>query len=134
MQPMKASLTHSLMNDKKSLCKVLKMPNTRGDTPLHLAAAVGWESLCTLIASVDPNLIEIRNANGETPLFIAAHHGKLDTFVSLHGIYKKAKDKADGSLCRRKDGNTVLHSAISGEYFSKCFLKICLHIHMMNVL
>ena len=114
---------YSLMNDKKTLCKVLEMPNTRGDTPLHLAAAVGWEAICIRIASEDPKLIEIRNSNGETPLFISAHHGNLQTFISLHGIYNHGKDKGDESLCRRKDGNTVLHSAISGEYFSKNILR-----------
>ncbi|XP_047949862.1 uncharacterized protein LOC125195724 isoform X1 [Salvia hispanica] len=123
---------YSLMNDKKTLCKVLEMPNTRGDTPLHLAAAVGWETLCTLIASADPTLIELRNANGETPLFIAAHHGNLDTFVSLHGIYIEAKGKADGSLCRRKDGNTVLHSAISGEYFKLAYFILEHYKNLLN--
>lgn len=42
------------------------------------------------------------NSNGETPLFIAAHHGNRDTFLSVHGgIYNEGKNKPDESL----DGN-----------------------------
>ena len=112
----------TFMRECGSVSKLVRMPNVRGDTPLHLAAAVGWEAICRKIASLDPMLIEIRNSNGETPLFISAHHGNLHTFVALHGIYNHGKDRVDESLCRREaDGNTVLHSAISGEYFGKLY-------------
>lgn len=113
-----------IMNECGSLFDVVRMHNVRGDTPLHLAAEVGWEAICILIASQDPELIRIRNVNGETPLFVAAHCGNLDAFLSLHRIYNDGKDKPDESLCRRKDGNTILHSAISGEYFSKIWICI----------
>ncbi|XP_057811461.1 uncharacterized protein LOC131025685 [Salvia miltiorrhiza] len=145
----------SLMKERKSLCNVVKMANVRGDTPLHLAAAVGWEALCTRIASADPKLnangetplsddpklnangetplsddpmlIQIRNANGETPLFIAAHHGNLNTFLALHDIYKP-----DETLCRRKDGNTILHSAISGEYLRLAYSILDKYKNLLN--
>ncbi|KAH6770184.1 hypothetical protein C2S52_014987 [Perilla frutescens var. hirtella] len=107
----------ALMERNASLSKVLELQNVRGETPLHLAAAVGWKQICHCIASKNKELITIRNKNGETPLFIAAHHGNKETFLSLHSIYNGDKEKPDESLCRRKDGNTVLHSAIAGEYF-----------------
>ncbi|KAI3459656.1 hypothetical protein Pfo_016319 [Paulownia fortunei] len=102
---------------------ILAMQNNKGNTPLHLAAAVGWVAICECIASKDRNLICIRNVNNETPLFTAAHHGKLEAFLCLHEIYTKDKTRQepDESLCRRKDGNTILHSAISGEYFELAY-------------
>lgn len=107
----------SWMKKCSSLSNVLSMQNEKGDTPLHLAAAVGWKVICSRIVEEDWELIKIRNKKGETPLFIAAHHGNLEAFHSLLGTEKDKKP--DESLCRRKDGNTVLHMAISGEFFSK---------------
>ncbi|KAG6435133.1 hypothetical protein SASPL_100001 [Salvia splendens] len=78
------------------------------------------------------NLIDIRNSNGETPLFISAQHGNLQTFISLHGIYNHGKDKGDESLCRRKDGNTVLHSAISEEYFRLAYFILEHYKNLLN--
>ncbi|XP_047983930.1 protein ACCELERATED CELL DEATH 6-like isoform X2 [Salvia hispanica] len=122
----------SFMRECGSASELLRMPDLRGDTPLHLAAAVGWEAICRQIASEDPRLIEIRNSNGETPLFISAHHGSLKTFVALHDIYNHGKDKGDESLCRRKDGNTVLHSAISGEFFELAYFILEHYKNLLN--
>ncbi|XP_047979543.1 ankyrin repeat, PH and SEC7 domain containing protein secG-like [Salvia hispanica] len=123
----------TFMRECGSVSKLVRMPNVRGDTPLHLAAAVGWEAICRKIASLDPMLIEIRNSNGETPLFISAHHGNLHTFVALHGIYNHGKDRVDESLCRREaDGNTVLHSAISGEYFGLAYFILEHYKNLLN--
>lgn len=107
---------------EKEALGVLSMQNDRGNTPLYLAAKVGWVAICEYIASQQPNLVSIRNANGQTPLYAAARHGKTEAFLCLYEIYnaKKGKDyESDESLCRRKDGNTVLHSAITGAYFGK---------------
>ncbi|KAK4406100.1 hypothetical protein Sango_0616500 [Sesamum angolense] len=75
-----------------SLPVVLSMQNANGDTPLHLAAAVGWVEICECIASKHRDLITIRNTKGETPLFIAAHHGKLQAFLCQHELYNDKKD------------------------------------------
>ncbi|XP_020552897.1 uncharacterized protein LOC105172057 [Sesamum indicum] len=110
-----------------SLPDILSMQNVNGDTPLHLAAAVGWVEICECIASKHRDLISIRNMKGETPLFIAAHHGKLQAFLCLHELYNDKKDQQtaeaepDESLCRRRDGNTILHSAINGQYFKLAY-------------
>ncbi|CAI9771171.1 unnamed protein product [Fraxinus pennsylvanica] len=115
--------------------------NDKGDTPLHLAAAVGWLSICECIAVKDRILISTSNLKGETPLFVAAYHGKLDSFLSLHHLYNQKPvqetdqqnngQERDESLCRREDGNTILHSAISGDYFRKKYcLQLCSHSNM----
>ncbi|KAI3469975.1 hypothetical protein Pfo_026638 [Paulownia fortunei] len=114
---------------------VLSMQNAKGDTPLHLAAAVGWLTICKCIASKHWELISIRNVNGETPLFVAAHHGKLQAFLCFHELYNDKKDQEadpDECLCRRKDGNTILHSAISGEYFRLAYQIISCYPKLVN--
>ncbi|CAI9117739.1 OLC1v1019204C1 [Oldenlandia corymbosa var. corymbosa] len=104
--------------------EILKLRSKKGNTPLHLAAALGSVRLCKCIVGEDKSLISIRNKKGETPLFMAAHHGKMEAFMYLQEFYNATHDTDDHerkesveSLCRRKDGDTILHSAISGEYF-----------------
>ncbi|XP_073135620.1 uncharacterized protein [Henckelia pumila] len=156
------------ISDKEA---ILSIQNERGNTPLYLAAKVGWVAICEYIALQHPKLIAIRNVVGQTPLYAAARHGKTEAFVCLYEIYKthkqnekkqrkqgntvlnsatggacidfpvqsnevpnleeKDKDRgeekkdqeSDESLCRRKDGNTVLHSAIAGAYFAFQIIK-----------
>ncbi|CAA2993825.1 uncharacterized protein LOC111394077 [Olea europaea subsp. europaea] len=122
--------------------ETLSMKNVKGDTPLHLAAAVGWLSICNCIASRDRELISTRNLKGETPLFVAAYHGKLDSFIFLHDYYNKEQvqdpnqqnigQEPDESLCRREDGNTILHSAISAEYFKLAYRIISYYPKLVN--
>lgn len=121
------------------LLKVLEMANVRGDTILHLAAAVGSDGICERVATKYLSLLKAnadgekpifglmrkRNARGETPLFVAAHHGNLQAFLILHNAYTATATDPQQTyepLRRPKDGDTILHAAISGEYFSK-FIK-----------
>ncbi|KAL2515069.1 uncharacterized protein Fot_29040 [Forsythia ovata] len=122
--------------------KILSMKNDKGNTPLHLAATVGWLSICECIAKRNPELISTRNLKGETPLFVAAYHGKLDAFISLHDRYKQKPvqqtdqqnkgQEPDESLCRREDGNTILHSAISGEYLKLAYQIMSYYPKLVN--
>ncbi|PON92521.1 Transmembrane protein [Trema orientale] len=100
---------------------ILEMKNARGNSALHIAAALGNLLVCKSMVSRNLNLITIRNDKGETPLFLAALHGKRDAFIYLHSLSK------DEYLVRRNDGDTVLHAAITGEYF-KLALNI-IHCH-----
>lgn len=93
---------------------ILSIQNSKGNTPLHLAAELGNMEICKSIAERDGNLISCRNMEGETPLFLAAHYGKKDAFFCLHGCLN---NKGDYSLCRRTNGDTILHSTIYGEFF-----------------
>ncbi|GFQ05265.1 hypothetical protein PHJA_002670600 [Phtheirospermum japonicum] len=114
--------------------RILSMPDDKGNTPLHLAAAVGWEAICKCIASKDRDrdLIRIRNSTNETPLFVAAHHGKREAFLCLHEMYNKEGQDPDESLCRRKDGNTILHSSISIEHFKLAYQIIDYYPNLIN--
>ncbi|KAK7245726.1 hypothetical protein RIF29_40575 [Crotalaria pallida] len=99
---------------------ILKVQNLKGNTPLHLAAELGNVEICKYIVKRDPNLICIRNVEGESPLYLAATYGNRDAFFCLHA-HQQCQD--DYSLCRKGNGDTILHSTISGEYFG-----LALHI------
>jgi len=95
---------------------VLQMQNSKGNTPLHLAAEVGNVDMCHNMAKKDSKLICGRNLEGETPLFLAAFHGKREAFLCLHGLKQNCDDEED-SLVRKSNGDTILHSTISSECF-----------------
>ena len=126
----------SLMSLEEA-AKALRVKNERGYTPLHLAAFVGNASLCDCLASKIYSDEELRNSSGneqvekieagydilgernkenETPLFLAAVMGKTDAFLCLHGfVLPRYRD----SYYRGNKGDTILHVAISGEYFGE---------------
>ncbi|KAL6323551.1 hypothetical protein AAG906_039133 [Vitis piasezkii] len=93
----------------------LWIPNHRGNTPLHLAALIGNVGMC-----IAPDL---RNKAGETPLFLAALRGKKDAFLYLHQIC--GAERQYEYHRRHRDGQTILHVAIIGEYFDLAYEIIC---------
>lgn len=114
------------------VCKTkdaLSSPNELGNTPLHLAAYLGDAKMCRCIASHDPSLMGIRNRDRETPFFLAVRHGRKGAFYALHSILQGGEGYR---YCRGRDGETILHSAIYGEYFGTTiisflfFVKYCL--------
>ncbi|CAL5430940.1 unnamed protein product [Camellia sinensis] len=118
-------LIHLLQKEKKT--EVLKAKNEAGNTPLHLAAALRMESveMCKSIASMDHDhtLIRARNHDKETPFFVAVLNGNKDAFRYLHDLILKDIAEAEeateplDSYCRSSNGNTILHAAITREYF-----------------
>lgn len=106
----------SIIQEKQQL-EVLKIGDERGSTPLHIAAGLGNVSMCKCIATADPKLIGKRNHENETPFFLAALHGHKDAFLCLHYLCASVDDGYTYS--RRNDGETILHCAISGDYFGK---------------
>ncbi|KAG6416232.1 hypothetical protein SASPL_123658 [Salvia splendens] len=99
------------------VCKTegaLSSKNELGNTPLHLAAYLGDAKMCLCIASHDPSLMGIRNRDKETTFFLAVRHGRKGAFYALHSI---CRGEEGYKYCRGIDGETILHSAIHGEYF-----------------
>ncbi|KAH6796498.1 hypothetical protein C2S52_021052 [Perilla frutescens var. hirtella] len=96
----------------------LKMKNELGNTPLHLAAYQGNAKMCSSIAHCDSTLMGLRNDDNETPFFLAVRHGRKEAFHAMHNIFR---DREVYDYCRGKDGETILHSAISGEFFDLAF-------------
>ncbi|XP_057950780.1 uncharacterized protein LOC131145621 isoform X2 [Malania oleifera] len=98
---------------KEAAFGILNAKNERGDTPLHMAAVVGKADICRRIADRDRRLLFSRNLESETPLFLAAFHGKKEAFLCLHVL----QNQTDDWCSRRSNGDTILHVAISGEHY-----------------
>ncbi|XP_058084576.1 uncharacterized protein LOC131232362 [Magnolia sinica] len=128
--------------DAVTKVEILEMKNDMGNTPLHLAAAMGKVGMCKCIVKKyrqlffnrqyveqpkngPTDLIDSRNKEGETPLFVAAVHGKKEAFLYLY--YRCPRGVGGKYWIRSSDGNSILHVAISGEYFGLAFdmLKKC---------
>ncbi|XP_073226179.1 uncharacterized protein [Cicer arietinum] len=108
---------------------ILRLQNSKGNTPLHVAAELGNVDICNNIVKRDHTLISCRNLEGETPLFLAAVHGKRDAFFCLHG---RQQNKDDDSLSRKNNGDTILHSTISSEYFGLALQIIGMYPKLVN--
>lgn len=118
-----------IIGGKAKVKEVLKIQNERGNTILHLAASMGSMEMCKCIADALPDLIGARNHDSETPLFLAALHGKKEAFIRLDEIC--GLDKGN-TYCRRNDGDTILHCAIAGEYFDLAFQIIRRYKNLVN--
>ncbi|XP_008235416.2 PREDICTED: uncharacterized protein LOC103334252 [Prunus mume] len=105
----------------------LQIRNEQGNTPLHIAATMGNVRMCECIAKHHPLLVYAFNKENETPLFLAALHGKKAVFLCLHYICSLHDDQQRYKYCRRKDGNTILHCAIARDYFDLAFQIIDLY-------
>ncbi|XP_020202013.2 uncharacterized protein LOC109787847 [Cajanus cajan] len=111
--------------------EALGIKNERKNTALHFAASMGSVKMCECIASADASLLSVRNVDGETPLFLAALHGRKQAFLCLHYFHIRVANNYY-SNCRRNDGDTILHSAIAGDYFDLAFQIIHLYEDLVN--
>ncbi|XP_052175443.1 uncharacterized protein LOC127790184 [Diospyros lotus] len=97
--------------------EMLKKGNLRGDTTLHEAARFGRCNVVEIMLDKDEGLALARNSLGETPLYVAVASGKKDAFVLVKGKLNK-----DSVTTTRNDGCTLLHAAVTGEYYWKRLL------------
>ncbi|KAF7818359.1 serine/threonine-protein phosphatase 6 regulatory ankyrin repeat subunit B isoform X2 [Senna tora] len=125
-----AQMVDSLLNlSPKDREEALKTHNHRKNTALHLAAAMGNAKMCRIIASLEPLLVDCRNVDGETPLFLASIYGRKQAFLWLHYIRNNSESNSSPNYanCRRNYGDTILHCAIAGDYFDLAFQIIYLY-------
>ena len=106
----------NLITEKRSL----KFKTSEG-IPLSTSAAwMGNETMCSCLANAHPSLVTTFNVDNETPLFLAAVYGKKDAFLCMHHIYTPTLvdvPQKRYNYCRRNNGDTILHCAISGDHF-----------------
>ncbi|WVY93992.1 hypothetical protein V8G54_033080 [Vigna mungo] len=114
--------------------EALGIQNKRKNTALHFAASMGSVEMCEYIASAEASLLSMRNVDGETPLFLAALHGRKEVFLFLHYFSNNNHPEPLDyySNCRRTDGDTILHAAIAGDYFELAFQIIHLYGDLVN--
>ncbi|KAJ0112774.1 hypothetical protein Patl1_03305 [Pistacia atlantica] len=126
----------SKIDKAKARFPALAVEDDRGNTPLHIAASMGSAKICECIAWANKDssleLIGARNNDGETPFFLAALHGHKDAFLRLHSIIISNPNSSGYEYCRKNDGDTILHSAISGDYFDLAFQIIHLYKPLAN--
>ncbi|XP_055827125.1 uncharacterized protein LOC129895429 [Solanum dulcamara] len=116
----------------KNRLRILKQKNEKGNTPLHLAAELGSVLIIEFMVNSKDPLIWETNSKGETPLFVAAYRGKLQAFLYLLKCCQNEKGEGPIELCRREDGDNILHAAISGEYFELAFQIIHYYGRLVN--
>ncbi|KAK4281202.1 hypothetical protein QN277_012724 [Acacia crassicarpa] len=113
--------------------EALQTQDDRKNTALHIAASMGNLRMCQLIASKNASLVSVRNVDGETPLFLAALHGRKEAFLCLrHVSHPNGTSTVNYDNCRRKDGYTILHSAINGDFYDLAFQIIHLYPELVN--
>ncbi|KAB2616123.1 hypothetical protein D8674_022711 [Pyrus ussuriensis x Pyrus communis] len=115
--------------------KELEIQNEQGNTPLHIAAWMGNETMCSCLANAHPSLVTTFNVDNETPLFLAAVYGKKDAFLCMHYIYNPTPGEVPRTrynYCRRNNGDIILHCAISGDHFDLAFQIIHLYKDLVN--
>ncbi|KAL4274626.1 hypothetical protein AHAS_Ahas20G0026000 [Arachis hypogaea] len=128
-----SQLVDLILEDERSKGEALRMQNKRENTALHLAASVGTISMVRVIADADPELVSFRNVDGETPLFLAAFHGRKEAFMILHYmLHKEPGTPINYSNCRRSSGDTILHSTIAAENFELALIIIHLYEDLGN--
>ncbi|KAI9109953.1 hypothetical protein K1719_018994 [Acacia pycnantha] len=131
-------MLHVMSSQKHQLelVRALRTHDHRGNTGLHLAASIGNATICRIIASVEATLVDDRNDDGETPLFLAALHGRKQAFLCLHSIRNSNITTTTSPPlyvnCRRNNGDTILHCAINGDYFDLAFQIIHLYKELAN--
>ncbi|KAL4178533.1 hypothetical protein AMTRI_Chr13g115530 [Amborella trichopoda] len=124
--PSGATILHLVAqcDQAKTLVKVLEVAtedalsskNDHGNTILHEAAIVGSIEMAKAVCRKKQCLVTARNHCGETPVFLAAIHGRKDVFWYLAVELQMLGQMSDCCL-RRNDGATVLHAAMLGEFY-----------------
>ena len=72
------------------------------------------------------HLLEVRNKQGENPLFLAALNWQKDTFLFLYRWFSGSRDPyLTPDDLNRDNGDTILHCAIRREYFGKQACNHC---------
>ncbi|KAH7577590.1 hypothetical protein JRO89_XS01G0271100 [Xanthoceras sorbifolium] len=102
-----------------------------GCTALHIAVSDGQEEVVVNLVNI---IIQISDIGGFEDGRRAREHaaacggdpGKRE-YVYMHSEPKQRYD-----YCRRKDGETILHSAISGDYFDLAYQIIHLYEELVN--
>ncbi|XAR65697.1 hypothetical protein NMG60_11009887 [Bertholletia excelsa] len=114
--------------------------NNTGATILHDAAASNkLVSVAAEMLRRSPELLGVRNSNGETALFRAARYGKTRMFQFLDGEVcrlfatkgKEAEEEQRG-FYRRDDKTTVLHITVLYRHFDLALLIAKSHEYLVH--
>ncbi|KAI8007290.1 Ankyrin repeat-containing protein ITN1 [Camellia lanceoleosa] len=91
----------------------LKKCNANGEIALHEVCGLVTRMWRKQSLEKEGDLINARNELGETPIYVAAAFGNRDVF----DFFSKVSDDEWLMGLRTRDGCTVLHAAVKGEYY-----------------
>ncbi|XP_010938609.1 uncharacterized protein [Elaeis guineensis] len=112
-------MDHMEKLDKGKMEKILQTGNHWGNTPLHQAAFMGMDKVCSFIARhyCTKKVVCCRNKMGETPLHVAVLHGWKRAFFALQMVMEAKGWRAEDYW--NTDGDTILHSAVARGHFGE---------------
>ena len=128
-----------------------------GNTPLHLAAALGHALCIEALVAIDGILLNEKNKNGKTPLHVAAESGHalcIEALVAMGGILLNERDiltltpllyaarqrdvsvikalvAVDNSLVNM-NGSRVLHIAAKCGHVSHIEMLLAVNSHLVD--
>ncbi|CAL9168900.1 unnamed protein product [Musa hybrid cultivar] len=91
------------------------------NSTLHIAAKLGHTDFCNKTLDLQPSLLLLKNARGDTPLHIAAragHHQLVNDLISTSSERRAQGDDRVRSLVQMANnvGNTALHEAVQNGH------------------
>ncbi|KAB5534371.1 hypothetical protein DKX38_017457 [Salix brachista] len=104
--------SHAIKSLAGSNPSLMRMTNTKGNTPLHDAVIKGNRELAEFLASKDPEVAYYNNNNGRSPLYLAVENGNkngiLDNLLNLRAPSPKNRKEGDAL----PKGKSPVHAAI----------------------
>ena len=95
----------AILNHKPDMAMAIDF---QGRSPLHLAAANGYNQIVNILLLCHPNACIIRDEDGRTPLHLAVMKGQVEVIREL----VTARPEAATTNYELDHGETVLHSAV----------------------
>ncbi|XP_061171116.1 CARD- and ANK-domain containing inflammasome adapter protein-like [Saccostrea echinata] len=95
-------------------------------TPLHEACKTGKLDMCKFLVITYPQLIDLKDNNGENALYAAACMGNIELFNFLLG-------KGFDIETKRNDGKTVLHQCCMNGNLDMCMFLVNTYPHLLDI-
>ncbi|KAL1811710.1 hypothetical protein ACET3Z_021775 [Daucus carota] len=96
---------------------MLRDSDESGNNPLHVAAGVGNTEAARLLVNNDPEMAQIPNSGGHTPLKLAAAHGQKETLCYLLEKTKDVSGEEGISPYQGENGADLLALVISADFY-----------------
>ncbi|WOH04422.1 hypothetical protein DCAR_0623831 [Daucus carota subsp. sativus] len=97
--------------------QMLRICNSNGDIALHYAATVGNTQAAKLLINKDPEMAQITNDDGYTPLTLAAKYSQKEMLCYLLGVTKDVVGERGTSPYQGQFGADLLGFTILADFY-----------------